>query len=62
MRLEAAEPQTLIDANFLPGDPPRDPWHRILAATARERCLTPMTADRELLRYADRGHRRAAAC
>ena len=52
----------LIDAWFLPGDPPRDPADRILIATARERDLTLMTRDRQILDYADAGHVQAMAC
>ena len=62
MRLVPAEPRLLIESNFLPGHPPRDPWDRLIAATAREAGLLLMTGDRELLRYAESGNLRALPC
>jgi PIN domain nuclease of toxin-antitoxin system len=59
MRLAPAQPHVLIRSNYLPGEPPRDPWDRILVATARELGLILMTGDRELLRYAASGNLRA---
>lgn len=55
-------PDVLIASSFLPGDPPRDPVDRILAATAREFGYALMTRDRALLDYADQGHLDAIAC
>lgn len=54
--------EVLIASSFLPGEPPRDPADRILAATAREGGYTLMTRDPSLLRYAAIGHLRAAEC
>lgn len=55
-------PKVLIASASLPGDPPKDPADRILAATAREYALTLVTRERQLLQYADQGHIRATAC
>ena len=55
-------PQTLIASSFLPGDPPRDPADRILAATARRLNARLVTRDRVLLDYAKAGHLSAVQC
>lgn len=55
-------PDVLIASSFLPGEPPRDPVDRILAATAREFGYSLMTRDRALLDYARQGHLEATAC
>lgn len=55
-------PQVLIGSSFLPGDAPRDPADRIIAATAREFGYTLVTRDKALLTYADQGHVRAICC
>jgi PIN domain nuclease of toxin-antitoxin system len=55
-------PSVLIAASFLPGQPPRDPADRILAATAREHGFRLVTRDRRLLDYAAHGHIQALAC
>lgn len=52
----------LIASSFLPGRPPRDPWDRIIAATAREFGQILITRDRSLLEYADAGHINALPC
>jgi PIN domain nuclease of toxin-antitoxin system len=52
----------LIGSSFLPGQPPRDPADRILAATAREFGYRLVTRDRPLLQYAERGHIQSLAC
>lgn len=52
----------LLSSSFLPGDPPRDPADRILAATARKMGLRLMTRDKRLLKYAEQGHIQAVAC
>jgi PIN domain nuclease of toxin-antitoxin system len=62
MRLADMSPDLLISSSFLPGDPPRDPADRILAATAREYGYTLMTRDRVLLNYAEQGHIQALSC
>jgi PIN domain nuclease of toxin-antitoxin system len=55
-------PEVLIASWFLPGDPPRDPADRIIAATARAFSYTLLTRDRELLGYAREGHLSALEC
>jgi PIN domain nuclease of toxin-antitoxin system len=62
MRLVDMSPDLLISSSFLPGDPPRDPADRIIAATAREFGYTLMTRDRLLLAYAEQGHIQAVGC
>lgn len=52
----------LIASSFLPGDPPRDPVDRIIAATAREGGYRVITRDRMLLDYALQGYMSAIAC
>ncbi|WP_181707389.1 PIN domain-containing protein [Chthonobacter rhizosphaerae] len=51
-----------IASSYLPGDPPRDPFDRIIIATARAHDLTILTRDRLTLSYADAGHVSALAC
>jgi PIN domain nuclease of toxin-antitoxin system len=60
--LAALDVGTLIASSFLPGEPPRDPVDRILAATAREGGYRLVTRDRALLAYAEQGHLTALAC
>jgi PIN domain nuclease of toxin-antitoxin system len=55
-------PEVLVASSFLPGDPPRDPADRIIAATAREHGYVLMTRDRPLLDYAQQGHIQAIGC
>jgi PIN domain nuclease of toxin-antitoxin system len=55
-------PEVLIASSFLPGEPPRDPADRIIAATAREFGYTLVTRDKPLLTYAGHGHVRAICC
>ena len=62
MRLADMSPDLLISSSFLPGEPPRDPADRIIAATAREFGYTLMTRDRPLLAYAEQGHIQAVGC
>src|SRR5215468_10240351 len=62
MRLADMSPDLLIASSFLPGEPPRDPADRIIAATAREYGYTLMTRDRLLLDYAAQGHIQAVCC
>jgi PIN domain nuclease of toxin-antitoxin system len=52
----------LISSSFMPGDPPRDPADRFIAASAREAGLVVMTRDRVLLDYARQGHIQALEC
>ncbi|MDQ0393041.1 type II toxin-antitoxin system VapC family toxin [Labrys monachus] len=62
LHLTDMPPDLLIASSFLPGDPPRDPADRIIAATAREYGCTLVTRDRLLLAYAEQGHMQALAC
>jgi PIN domain nuclease of toxin-antitoxin system len=62
MRLAEMSPGLLIDSSFLPGNPPRDPADRILAATAREYGATLFTRDRQLIEYGEEGHIRVQEC
>ncbi|MGA2314448.1 MAG: hypothetical protein ABSF87_19180 [Xanthobacteraceae bacterium] len=51
-----------LDVFVLPGKPPKDPTHRIIAATARELGATLMTRDRALLDYGAQGHVAVREC
>ena len=55
-------PEVLIASTRLPGNPPRDPADRIIAATAREYGYRVITRDRQILDYAEAGHLQAVAC
>ena len=55
-------PDLLIASSYLPGEPPRDPIDRIIAATARELGATLVTRDRALLRYGEQGHVAVMEC
>jgi PIN domain nuclease of toxin-antitoxin system len=55
-QLLALDVQILIESTRLPGEIHRDPSDRLLVATAREHNLTLVTADRDILAYAARGH------
>lgn len=52
----------LIKSSFLPGTVHKDPFDRILIATARERDLTIVTRDRNILAYGAAGHVHVVAC
>ncbi|HXZ68287.1 MAG TPA: type II toxin-antitoxin system VapC family toxin [Alphaproteobacteria bacterium] len=54
--------EVLLESSFLPGDAPRDPADRIIAATAREYGFQVMTRDTALLAYAHAGHLSAVEC
>lgn len=56
VRLAPMPPAVLIASNFLPGQPPKDPADRILAATAREQGWSLVTRDGELVPYGRLGH------
>ncbi len=62
MRLAEMSPDLLIASSFLPGNPPRDPADRIIAATARDYGCTLLTRDEALLDYGTQGHIRAIRC
>lgn len=55
-------PSALIASSFLPGEPPKDPADRVIAATAREIGFSVVTCDRALLDYAREGHINAVEC
>ena len=54
--------ELLIESQALPGDIHKDPYDRIIAATAREFGLTVMTRDRALLDYGRAGYLAVMAC
>ncbi len=54
--------QMLLKSSFLPGNPPRDPWDRVIVATAREYGYVVITRDRVMLEYAKQGHLSALEC
>jgi PIN domain nuclease of toxin-antitoxin system len=58
----AMEPETLVEASFLPGQPPRDPADRIILATARGHQFRIMTRDRLMIAYGQAGHANVIAC
>jgi len=62
VRLADMLPDVLIASSYLPGDPPNDPFDRIIAATARELGATLITRDRALLEYGEQGHVGVVAC
>jgi PIN domain nuclease of toxin-antitoxin system len=62
VQLADMSPEVLIASSFLPGEPPRDPADRIIAATARHYGATLVTRDRALLEYGEQGHIRVEAC
>jgi len=62
VRLADMSPDLLIASSYLPGEPPNDPFDRIIAATVRDLGATLITRDRALLDYAEQGHLRAVAC
>jgi PIN domain nuclease of toxin-antitoxin system len=62
LTLAPLTPDILIQSSFLPGQPPRDPADRIIAATARASGYRVITRDRLLLDYAEAGHLEAIAC
>ncbi len=62
VKLLRVTPSILIESSFLPGDPPRDPADRAMAASARAGGYRLMTRDGFLLDYAAAGHMQAIAC
>ena len=62
VKLADMSPDLLIASSYLPGEPPRDPFDRIIAATARELGATLLTRDRALLDYGAQGHLAVVAC
>lgn len=62
VKLAEMSPDLLIASSYLPGTPPRDPFDRILAATARELGATLITRDRALLGYGKQGHIAVVEC
>ena len=56
VRLAPMGPELLIASAFLPGNPPRDPADRIIAATARAYNLAIVTRDNVLIPYGRAGH------
>jgi len=62
VKLADMSPDLLIASSYLPGKPPRDPFDRIIAATARELGATLITRDRALLDYGKQGHVSVVGC
>jgi PIN domain nuclease of toxin-antitoxin system len=62
VRLAEMSPDLLIASSYLPGEAPRDPADRIIAATARELGATLITRDRALLDYGKQGHVAVLEC
>jgi PIN domain nuclease of toxin-antitoxin system len=62
VKLADMSPDLLIASSYLPGAPPRDPFDRIIIATAREIGAILITRDRALLDYGRQGHVAAVAC
>jgi PIN domain nuclease of toxin-antitoxin system len=62
VRLAAMPPRVLIASTMLPGEPPRDPVDRIIAATGRAFGYTIITRDSDLMLYARAGHIEAIGC
>jgi PIN domain nuclease of toxin-antitoxin system len=62
VKLADMPPNLLIASSYLPGKPPRDPFDRIIAATAREIGATLITRDRALLDYGAQGHVSVVEC
>jgi PIN domain nuclease of toxin-antitoxin system len=62
VRLADMSADLLIASSYLPGRPPRDPFDRIIAATARELGATLITRDRALLEYGEQGHLAVVEC
>jgi PIN domain nuclease of toxin-antitoxin system len=62
MQLAELTYEVLIASSFLPGNLPRDPADRIIAATARDLGATLVTRDRALLDYGRQGYISVVAC
>jgi PIN domain nuclease of toxin-antitoxin system len=62
VRLAAMPPGVLIASASLPGQPPKDPVDRIIAATGRAFGYAVITRNGELMRYARDGHLDAIEC
>ena len=62
IRLAPMPAGILIASAFLPGQPPRDPADRIIAATAREQGQTVITRNGELTTYSAAGHLDVIGC
>lgn len=62
VRLADMRPDLLVESSFLPGEPPRDPADRIIAATARDLACTLLTRDRALVAYGKQGHVHVVEC
>jgi PIN domain nuclease of toxin-antitoxin system len=62
LRLAAMPPAILIASTILPGNPPRDPADRIIAATARAFGYVVITRNGDLSAYARAGHIELIEC
>jgi PIN domain nuclease of toxin-antitoxin system len=62
IQIAALTPEIAVRASYLPGQFHSDPADRLLLSTAILMGLTLVTRDREILRYAGRGHVSALRC
>ncbi len=62
MTLAQMPAELLIESQLLPGGIHKDPYDRIIAATAREYGYTVMTRDRALLDYGAQGYLSVLEC
>jgi PIN domain nuclease of toxin-antitoxin system len=62
MRLAPMPPEVLMASATLPGNPPRDPADRIIAATSRTYGHVVITRDGELIPYGVSRHIEAVGC
>lgn len=62
IRIAYLSPKILLSSTSLPGNPPKDPADRIMAATARVHGYNLITRDRLLLEYAAQGYIQATEC
>jgi PIN domain nuclease of toxin-antitoxin system len=62
VRLAPMPPGVLIASTSLPGEPPKDPVDRIIAATSRTFGFLLITRNGELMLYARAGHVDVVAC
>jgi PIN domain nuclease of toxin-antitoxin system len=58
----ALTPRVLVAASYLPHLAHKDPFDRMIIATAREHGLTIVTSDRAILAYGKAGHVKTLEC
>lgn len=62
LKLKKIPLSVLISAPQLPGSPPKDPVDSIMIAIAREKNMTLVTRDKEILDYGNLGYVRVLPC